>query len=183
MTPEQALEQAVVVHDALSVQQAIDRLAVRLDLIVRHQDPILVSVLQGGLYLAGQLLPRLRFPLQQATVQVTRYGDSTSGGELRWLAPLSMAVGGRSVVLVDDVFDGGLTLALLREHLLAAGVRHLTCAVLARKAATHLTPWRPDLIALECGPQFLFGCGMDYRGYWRNLPAIYALPDHVLEAL
>lgn len=173
----EVVERSRLVHDETTVRTAIDQMALRLDLALRFHNPLLICVLQGGVYLTGQLLARLRFPLQQATVQVTRYGDSTAPGELRWLSPLSMEVRDRSVLLIDDVFDRGLTLSLLYDHLLASGARQILSAVIARKEVEHLTPYRPDYIALECGADYLFGCGMDYRGYWRNLPEIRALPD------
>lgn len=178
----EVLDRSRPVHDAATVRIALDQLALRLDLALRFHDPLLVCVLQGGVYLAGQLLARLRFPLQQATVQVTRYGDSTAPGDLRWLSPLSMDVRGRSVLLVDDVFDRGLTLSLLHDHLMAAGAQQILSAVIARKDVEHLTSYRPDFIALECGADYLFGCGMDYHGYWRNLPEIRALPDDLRDA-
>ncbi len=177
MKMSEVIDRSRLVHDKDTVRAAIDQLALRLDLALRFHDPLLVCVLQGGVYLAGQLLARLRFPLQQATVQVTRYGNSTEPGVLRWLSPLSMDVSGRSVLLVDDVFDRGLTLSLLHDHLLAAGARQVLSAVIARKAVEHLTAYRPDYIAIECGGDYLVGCGMDYHGYWRNLPEIRVLPD------
>lgn len=178
----EVVDRSRLVHDEATVRTAIDQLALRLDLALRFHNPLLICVLQGGVYLAGQLLARLRFPMQQATVQVTRYGDLTTPGELRWLSPLSMDVSDRTVLLVDDVFDRGLTLGLLHDHLQAAGARQIFSAVLARKDVEHLTPYRPDYIALECGGDFLFGCGMDYHGYWRNLPEIRALPDDLKDA-
>ncbi len=183
MNMSEVVNRSRLVHDEATVRTAIDQLALRLDLALRFHNPLLICVLQGGVYLAGQLLARLRFPLQQATVQVTRYGDSTTPGELRWLSPLSMEVRDRSVLLVDDVFDRGLTLSLLHDHLLTAGARQIVSAVIVRKDVEHQTTYRPDYIALECGADYLFGCGMDYHGYWRNLPEIRALPDDLMDDL
>jgi len=177
MNMSEVVDRSRLMHDEATVRAAIDQLALRLDLALRFHNPVLVCVLQGGVYLAGQLLARLRFPLQQATVQVTRYANSTEPGDLRWLSPLSMDVSGRSVLLVDDVFDRGLTLSLLHDHLIAVGAQQILSAVVVRKAVEHQTPYRPDYIALECGADYLFGCGMDYHGYWRNLPEIRALSE------
>ncbi len=182
MNMSEVVDRSRLIHDEVTVRTAIDQLALRLDLALRFHNPLLICVLQGGVYLAGQLLARLRFPLQQATVQVTRYGDSTTAGELRWLSPPSMEVRDRSVLLVDDVFDRGLTLSLLHDHLHTAGARQIVSAVIVRKAVEHQTPYRPDFVALECGADYLFGCGMDYHGYWRNLPEIRALPDDLQDA-
>lgn len=171
------LDDSHPVHDAAAVRAAIARLAIRIDLELHTANPVVVAVLQGGLYLAGQLLPFLRFPLSQATVQVSRYGDAERGSALQWLSPLSMDVRGRVVLLVDDVFDEGITLELLLRHVRDAGAARVLSAVLVRKAVPRTVMMQPDFVGLESGAGYLFGCGMDYRGSWRNLPEIRALRE------
>ncbi|MCP5179784.1 MAG: hypoxanthine-guanine phosphoribosyltransferase [Pseudomonadales bacterium] len=168
-------ERARTVLDADAVRAGIDRLAVRLTLALGETNPLLVAVLQGGLYLSGQLMARLRFPLQQASVQVSRYGNATEGGALRFLAPLSAEVTGRTVLLVDDIFDAGITLNLLASHLRERGAARVVSAVLVRRQRADQTQPPPDFHLVECGEGWLIGCGMDYRGYWRNLPEIRML--------
>ena len=167
------LERATVVHDAQAVRQAIARVAVAIDVAIGERNPIFMPVLQGGVYFAGQLMPLLGFPLNQASVHVSRYGGGAPG-ELIWLARPTMSVAGRTVLLVDDVFDEGLTLASIVAELEEQGASQVCTAVIANKDVAKKTTYRPDFVALECGPQYLFGCGMDVKGYWRNLPAIYA---------
>ncbi len=171
------LETSPVVHSAAEVQKAIDQLAVRIDLALHTENPLVIVVLQGGLYLAGQLLPRLRFPLNHATLQVSRYGDDIQGHSLRWISPLSADVSGRIVLLVDDVLDEGITLRVLVDHLRGAGASQVLTAVLVRKSPARETGVSADFIGLESGAEYLFGCGMDCRGYWRNLPEIRALRE------
>jgi hypoxanthine phosphoribosyltransferase len=173
------LDQSPVVHAAAAVRRAIDQLAIRIDLELHEANPVLMVVLQGGLYLGGQLLPRLRFPLTQGTVHVSRYGDATTGAALRWISPQSVDVSGRTVLLVDDVFDAGVTLQLLTEHFRSSGAARVLSAVLVHKAVERQVRLVPDFIGLEGGAEYLFGCGMDYQGYWRNLPEIRSLSaDH-----
>ena len=169
----QALERATIVHDAAAVKRAVEQMAVRIDLELGEREPIVMAVLQGGVYLTGQLLPLLNFPLQQASVHVSRY-SAGQPGDLIWHARPTMPVAGRTVLIVDDVFDEGLTLAALAAHLAEQHAGAVYAAVLANKAVPKKTPFRPHFVALECGSEYLFGCGMDMDGYWRNLPAIYA---------
>lgn len=171
------LESSRVVHGAAEVRKAIDQLAIRIDLALHTADPVLVTVMQGGLYLAGQLLSKLRFPLTQASLQVSRYGDVTTGTGLRWIVPLNVDVSGRTVLLVDDVLDEGITLKAVVRNLLEAGAGRVLTAVLVRKAAARSAGETADFIGLESGTSYLFGCGMDCRGYWRNLPEIRALRE------
>ena len=84
------------------------------------------------------------------------------------------------MLLVDDILDEGTTLATISAYCLSEGAAQVLTAVLVdkdhdRKALPGLTG---DFVGLVAPDRFLFGCGMDYMGYWRNLPAIYALKDH-----
>ncbi len=176
MTPQQLLDDSTVVHEADNVRKAIAQMAVRIDLALRETQPILMPVLQGGLYLAGQLMPLLHFPLHQSTVHVSRYSSGLPG-DLIWHARPEVDVVGRTVLLVDDVFDEGITLSMLASELAQQGAQRVFSAVLANKVVDKKTEYRPDFVALECGPEYLFGCGMDCQGFWRNLPEIRAVSD------
>lgn len=175
------LQSSEVVHQATEVNAAIDRMAVRIDLELHLENPLVLVVLQGGMYLGGQLLPRLRFPLSQATCQVSRYGDETRGQVLRWLSPLSADVSNRTVLLVDDVLDEGVTLRTLTRHLEESGAKRVLSAVLVRKAVAREAGLTANFVGIESGTDFLFGCGMDCRGYWRNLPEIRALREPAVD--
>jgi hypoxanthine phosphoribosyltransferase len=172
-----ARARAELLVDGEAVQQAVDRLAVRITLRLHDANPWLLAVMHGGLPLAGWLMARVDFPLELGYLHVSRYRDATSGGELRWHALADYALAGRTVLLVDDVLDRGETLAALVRWARAAGARDVLTAVLVDKAVTLARPLAADFVALRCPDRFLFGCGMDYRGYWRNLSGIHALPD------
>ncbi len=180
MTPEQArrvLAEADIVHDAAAVRNAIVTMAQDITRIVGERNPLLVVVMHGGIYLAGQILPLLKFPLGLDYVHVTRYGQSTSGGGLTWKALPSESVRGRAVLALDDILDVGETLAAVRERLLAGGAESVHCAVLAEKETGESKPLRPDFVGLNLPNRYVFGCGMDISGAWRNLPAIYAMKE------
>lgn len=159
------------------VRFAVDQTAVRLTLALHDRNPVVVCVLHGGLPYTAQLIERLPFALQLTYVHAGRYGDATRGGELEWYARPTVGLAGRCVLLVDDVFDRGTTLTALARWAMAAGAEELVTTVLVEKQTTREPDvLRVDYPALRCPDRYLFGCGMDYRGYWRNLPAVYALP-------
>jgi hypoxanthine phosphoribosyltransferase len=169
---------AVELVSAAAVATAVDQVAVRMTLALATENPLLVCVMNGAVPFAGALLPRLQFPLQFTHVHVSRYGDATRGGELNWHSEPDLDVSGRHLVFIDDILDQGLTLAALRHWALARGAARVSIAVLVDKQVpdAQQRPVAADFVALRCEDRFLIGCGMDYQGYWRNLPAIYAVP-------
>jgi hypoxanthine phosphoribosyltransferase len=137
----------------------------------------MLVVMNGGLPFAAELLKRFAFALEYGYLHVGRYGSATRGGELRWHVEPDCAVAGRTVLVVDDVLDQGETLAAIRRWAVDAGAAAVVTCVLVDKAVAGSRPLEADHAALVLPDRYLFGCGMDYRGYWRNLPGIYALPE------
>lgn len=176
-----ARESAELLFDAASVLKAIDQLAVRLTVILAEENPLLISVLNGGLAFTGALMQRLLFPLEQSYVHVGRYGRSTQGGKLVWHARPDVPIAGRHVVFVDDILDHGVTLASLASWAHEEGAKKVTTAVLVDKTIDGDRPIEADFAALVCPDRYVFGWGMDVEGYWRNLPEIYALTSDPAE--
>jgi hypoxanthine phosphoribosyltransferase len=172
-----AREAAECLYDARAVARAVDQLAVRLAVRLDGTHPIVMCVMNGGVILTAELLLRLHFPLEVSYVHATRYRDATRGAQLEWRALPSVDVAGRTVLLVDDVLDEGHTLAAVVEKLRDSKVATIVTGVLVDKDIGRPRPVRVDEAALHCPDRFLFGHGMDYRGHWRNLAGIYALPD------
>jgi len=163
--------------DRQSIVRAIDQLAVQLTVVLAEQNPLLVCVMNGGLPFTAALMQRLQFPLEVTYVHVSRYGNATAGGELKWHARPDVALSGRHVVLVDDVLDKGVTLEHLQQWAGEAGAAAVTTVVLLDKAIAGGRSAKADYVALNCPDRYVFGWGMDYQGFWRNLPDIYALPE------
>lgn len=171
---------AKLLFSAAEVDAAIDRLAVTLALELWETNPILVCMMNGGLPFTGDLLRRFHFPLELDYLHATRYPSSagegaTSGGEVQFERDLRRDIRGRTVMLVDDVLDGGITLAAAQERLAAEGPERLICAVMVRKHVANPKA-SADYVALEAPDEFLVGRGMDLGGAFRQLSGIYSLP-------
>jgi hypoxanthine phosphoribosyltransferase len=181
MTPVQAqklLDHAECVASAETVQAAIDRLGREISRTLGQELPLVLAVMGGAVVFAGQLLPRLVFPLEFDFLHVTRYRGATRGGEMEWRVLPGQNVVGRNVLVLDDILDEGETLAAIRDKLLGMGAARVWSAVLTDKANGLAKPVRADFVGLDVPDRYVFGCGMDAYGLWRNLPAIYALnPD------
>lgn len=138
--------------------------------------PLVLSVMGGAVVFAGHLLPRLRFPLDFDYIHVTRYSRGTRGGEISWQVGPKESIAGRVVLVVDDILDEGATLAAVRARILEGGATAFHAAVLADKDIGRPKPIQADFVGVRVPDRYVFGFGMDVRGLWRNLPAIYALP-------
>ncbi|MDA0984013.1 MAG: hypoxanthine-guanine phosphoribosyltransferase [Proteobacteria bacterium] len=171
------LEDSDPVCGAAEVDQAVARLATEISARFAGAYPLVLAVMGGAVVFAGQLLPRLRFPLDFDYIHVTRYGAATQGGGIDWKVEPPKSVRGRAVLVLDDILDGGQTMHAIRERLLAQGAAHFQCAVLVEKKLARPRPMTADFVGLAIPDRFVFGCGMDARGYWRNLPEIRAMKE------
>lgn len=171
------LESAELIHAAEEVDAAIARVASEIEVKLKDRYPLVLSVMGGAVVFAGRLLPMLRFPLEFDYIHASRYGDATSGGQIHWKVEPSGNVAGRVVLVLDDILDVGDTMLAVRERILGLGARAFYCAVLTDKRKSQSKPITADFVGLSLPDRYVFGCGMDVSGAWRNLPAIYALKE------
>lgn len=177
-SPSVLLQNADIIHDEASVQHAIDQLALQIFQDFKDKRPIVISVMGGAVVFAGMLLPKLNFPLEFDYVQASRYHDSTTGSnEVTWYAMPKESIRGRAVLLLDDILDEGHTLSAIKKECLTKGAAEIKIAVLVEKLLNKQKPIQADYIGLTVPDRYVFGCGMDVYGWWRNLPAIYALKN------
>jgi hypoxanthine phosphoribosyltransferase len=160
-----------------AVEAAIRRLADEICADYRERYPLLLAVMGGAVVFAGQLLPRLRFPLDFDYIHVSRYGSATQGGGVEWRVAPPPSVRGREVLVIDDILDGGHTMRAIRGRLLELGAASFRCAVLVEKQSPQTKPIAADYVGLRIPDRFVFGCGMDAKGFWRNLPEIRAMKE------
>lgn len=169
---------AELVCPAAEVTAALERLAAEITRAVGHLRPLVLGVMRGSVVFAGHLLPLLRFPLEFDYLEVTRYDRTTRGSAIQWKVGPGTTVAGRVVLLLDDILDEGHTLAEIRERMLKAGAQQFLSAVFADKDIGREKPATADFVGVRLPNRYVFGFGMDVHGWWRNLPAIYALPEH-----
>lgn len=167
--------QADELHSAQDVTAALDRMAEDISATLKDSNPLVLCVMVGGLITAGQLLTRLSFPLQVDYVHATRYRGDTQGGQLQWRAAPSVPMQDRVVLLIDDIFDEGWTLEAIVNSCIAAGAKEVHSAVLVEKHHNRKAEIRPTFVGLHVEDRYVFGYGMDYKEYGRNLAGIYAV--------
>ncbi|WP_053979907.1 hypoxanthine-guanine phosphoribosyltransferase [Marinagarivorans algicola] len=171
-------------HQLMTEQEITDAIAAQAITInqqLGHQPLLVLCVMQGGLVYTGHLLPKLKMPIVLDTLRVTRYRNTTHGGEqVDWLTQPEASLKGQHVLLLDDIFDEGKTLEYLHAWAVAQGADHVYSAVMVNKIHTRKPKqYRTDFSAKDVPDQYVFGMGMDYCGAWRNASGIWALTnDH-----
>lgn len=161
------------------VERAIDIVAQQVEERLEKSNPIILSVMKGGLVFTSKLMMRLSFPMELDYIHVSRYGFGLSGNELQWKVTPQDNIEGRSVLIVDDILDEGQTLASIIAACKAQGAKEVLSAVLVdKKHERKADPaFKADFTALDIEDRFIFGYGMDYKGYLRNAAGIYAVKE------
>lgn len=171
------IAEADLLFGRTEIDLALDRLAGQIASALSDEFPLVLCVMGGGVVFAGELLPRLGFPLEFDYLHATRYRGGLRGGEIEWVVMPRTTVSDRVVLLLDDILDEGHTLAGTKAKLLEMGAARVEIAVLTEKDLGHGKPVTPDYVGLHLPNRFVFGMGMDAHGLWRNLPAIYAMKE------
>ncbi|OIP07537.1 MAG: hypoxanthine-guanine phosphoribosyltransferase [Betaproteobacteria bacterium CG2_30_59_46] len=171
------LDGAEQICPAEEVAAAVRRMAGEIGASLGQSYPLVLSVMGGAVVFSGQLLPLLHFPLDFDYIHASRYGNETQGNTLQWKVMPKENVAGRVVLVLDDILDEGHTMAAIREKILGLGAKSFHSAVFADKELGREKPVQADFIGINLPNRYVFGFGMDVRGAWRNLPAIYALKE------
>lgn len=170
---------ADLIYSEAQVETALDNMAASINDLLANTNPLVLCVLNGGIIAAGKLIPRLNMLLTLDSISASRYQNQTSGGVIEWLLKPSTPLQDRTVLIIDDILDEGFTLAAIKAYCLEQGATVAYCAVLADKMLDHEKPICADFVGLQIENRYLFGYGMDYKGYLRNAAGIYACKGEV----
>jgi hypoxanthine phosphoribosyltransferase len=168
---------ADLLHSEQEVEAAIDNMAQQINIALADRNPLLLCVMNGGVVTFGKLLTRLTIPLTIDAINASRYQNQTSGGSIDWLVKPETPLEGRTVLIVDDILDEGITLQALYQYCRDQGATAVYSAVLVDKILDHEKPVTADFIGLKVENRYVFGYGMDYKGYLRNAPGIFACKE------
>jgi hypoxanthine phosphoribosyltransferase len=164
-------------YSAREVARALDRMAAELKPRLEHANPVVLAVMHGGALAALELCKRFEFPHEFDYVHVTRYRGETRGDSMVWRARPRKELKGRTVLVVDDILDHGKTLRALDRELARIGVRERLSAVLVVKRLARRARPKVTAAGLFVDDVYVFGSGMDYRGYWREVGGILAVGE------
>jgi hypoxanthine phosphoribosyltransferase len=174
--PQEILAQSSKIADAEEVCAAMDRLGEEINAHYADRAIIMLVVMVGGMIPAAWLLSRLKMPVRIDFIHATRYQGQTEGGELEFRVPTRLNLQKQHVLIVDDIYDVGLTLELIEHYCEARGASSVESAVLVQKKhERETTVSKPRFIGMSVEDKYVFGCGMDAFEHWRHLDEIRAL--------
>ncbi|MEN1729486.1 MAG: phosphoribosyltransferase family protein [Pseudomonadota bacterium] len=168
---------AECVLSAETVSSAMDAQAERLmDRLEGHDDVTLMVLMNGGMWPALELARRLDRPFRLDHVKASRYREALEGADIQWGHWPERVTG--TIVLIDDIFDEGHTMEAVSKRLQRAGAESVITVAMALKAHERGLPRaHVDDAAFEVPDRYVFGCGMDWKGLWRQLDAVWALGE------
>jgi hypoxanthine phosphoribosyltransferase len=155
------------------IQAKVRELGARISQDYAGEEILVIGILKGAFVFCADLLREIAVPVKVDFMAVSSYGQSTeSSGVIKILKDLDTSVGGRHVLLVEDIVDSGLTLRYLREYLEHQNPASLKVCVLLDKPSRRKTEVVVDYCGYEIPDEFIVGYGIDYAEHYRNLPYI-----------
>lgn len=174
------LEGVLITADEL--QERLALLAQQVDKDYAQTDLLVVGVLKGAVMVVADFVRALSIPVQMDWMAVSSYGSSTkSSGVVRILKDLDSDVGGRDVLIVEDILDSGLTLSWLLRNLRSRGAASVEVLTLLRKPDAMRTEVDVRYLGFDIPNDFVVGYGLDYAEKYRNLDCVAKLSPHVYE--
>lgn len=165
----------VLINEA-KINQAIDAMAEKINTDFDGKEVAFLTIMNGGMIFASALATRLNLDMEMDYLQLSRYGKSQSGGQLVWKYQPEINLENHHVILCDDIYDEGHTLAAAHAWCLSKGALSASSVVLIHKDHDRTyAEYKPDYVALSIPDHYIFGYGMDLEEKLRHLPEIYYL--------
>jgi hypoxanthine phosphoribosyltransferase len=161
--------------DAGTIQARIQEMARRMNTELGEEQVIFVGVLNGAFMFVSDLLRNLDFNASVSFVKLSSYQGTSSSGRVKSLIGFSEDVSGKTVVLLEDIVDTGITIESILDQISSLGPRRVLVATLLFKPDAYKRMVEPDYIGFRIPNRFVVGYGLDYEGLGRNLRDLYML--------
>ena len=157
------------------ILQRVSEVARQIQHDLKDEHPLFISVLNGSFVFAADLLRAVDMPCEVTFVRVASYEGMGSTGKVKQLMGLKENIEGRTVVVVEDIIDSGLTMKQMLETLRQQGPKDIRIASLLVKPGNLKVDLDIDYCCFKIPNDFIVGYGLDYDGYGRNMPEIMTL--------
>jgi len=171
-------EDATVLFGREDIRRRIEELGRDITGDYEGRAPVLISVLKGGSVFLADLMRQVHLPIAIDYMSISRYGGAAeSMGRVRIVKDLEVDVGGRDVLIAEDIVDTGLTLSYLITVLESRHPASVEVCALLDKSVRRITPLPIRYVGFDCPDVFVVGYGLDFQERYRNLPDILAVQD------
>ena len=157
------------------IDNAIQNVANQINKDYKHKKPLFVVILNGAFMFAADLMKKLSIECEVSFVKLSSYQGMRTTEKVKKIIGLNESIAGRSIIIVEDIIDTGITMEHLLEELGALKPRDIKISTLLYKPDAFRKDYKIDYIGLEIPNDFILGYGLDYDGFARNLPDIYKL--------
>jgi hypoxanthine phosphoribosyltransferase len=159
------------------ILRGVSQVAERINKDLAGKNPLFIGVLNGAFMFASDLFKRITIPCEISFVKLASYQGVTSTGKVKEVLGLNEDIAGRTIVIVEDIVDTGLTMERLLETLGTRNPKEIHIASLLVKEEKLKVKLDIEYKVLSIPNDFIVGYGLDYDGFGRNLPDIYTVVD------
>lgn len=159
------------------ILKEVSRVADEINRDLAGKNPLFLSVLNGSFMFTADLMKRITIPCEISFVKLASYQGVTSTGTIKEVIGINEDIAGRTVVIVEDIVDTGLTMQRLLETLGTRGPREVRIASLLVKPDKLKVDLNIEYVAMNIPNDFIVGYGLDYDGLGRNYPDIYTVVE------
>ena len=139
---------------------------------------IALCVLKGGVFFCSDLMREIGFDVALDFIQVSSYGNSKeTSGVVTILKEPQLDMHGKSVLIVEDIIDSGLSMREVHRYIEGRGATMVRTATFLDKPAARKVDFKADYVGFSIDPQFVIGYGLDFAEKYRNIPEIQVLSD------
>lgn len=171
-----------VLFDELTLANKVKEIGALIEQDFKGKELVVVGILKGANIFMSDLVRKINCPLIMDFMVVSSYGAATkSSGVVKILKDLDSDIKGKTVIIVEDIIDTGLTLSYLKEYLINREAAEVKLCTLLNKPAGRTKPIHIDYVGFDVPDEFIIGYGIDYAEKYRNLPVIATLKRDVYE--
>jgi len=159
------------------IDKAIGKLAVKINKDIDGRTPIFLVILNGSFMFAGDLLKKIELPCEVSFVKLASYVGTKSTEKVRQLIGFDEDIVGRTIIVVEDIIDSGITMENVLGQLSRMGAADVRIATLLFKPEAFQKSYKIDYVGIEIPNDFIVGYGLDYDSQGRNLKDIYKIVE------
>jgi len=162
---------------AADIDTAVSRVADSINEELKGKVPLFLVVLNGAFMFASDLLKKIKIENNISFVKLSSYTGTRSSQVVNELIGINEVVKGRTVVIIEDIIDSGLTMRRMLDILSEQEAADVRIATLVFKPNAFQSDFKINYIGMEIPNDFIVGYGLDYDGFARNLPDIYKIVE------